>query len=178
MDDAKSAQTWNGFRLSRPVALLMACAVGFSQPGCSLFVMAGKMFFGDPAATSTFTQSTRVDLVKEGKRILVICSTPDAVKTNFPSVDFDLLDGVTRRLKVRGIKVVDPDNVATWLDDHGGRWNDIVELRHFRRLRRPHGSQQFTCRKAVDPLGGSRRANSSTASATDLRASSLRSDGP
>lgn len=153
MDDAKSADNWNFRCLSRLVALLAACVVGFSQPGCSLFVMAGKMFFGDPAATSAFTQSTRVDLAKEGKRILVVCSTPDAVKTKFPSVDFDLLDGVTRRIKVRGIKVVDPDDVATWLDDHGGRWNDIAELgEHFHADYVVHMDlSKFTCQEENSP---------------------------
>ena len=119
---------WCDRRATRSFALLAACIVACALPGCSLFVMAGKMVFGDPQAPSAFKQSTRIDLAKEGHRILIVCSTPDAVKTHFPSVDFDLLEGVTRRLKVRGVKVVDPDQVASWLDDHGGRWNDVAEL--------------------------------------------------
>ncbi len=97
-------------------------------PGCSLFIMAGKAILGDPQTTSTFELSTRVNLVKEGHQVLVVCSTPDAIKSEFPSINFDVLDGVTRRLKVHRIKVVDPDKISTWLDDHGGRWNDISEL--------------------------------------------------
>jgi len=110
------------------LALLAACGIAAALPGCSLFVMAGKMFFGDPKVSSVFKQSTRTDLAKEGKRILIVCSSPDAVKSEFPSLDVELLDGVTRRLKVRGVEVVDPDDVATWLDDHGGRWGDLTDL--------------------------------------------------
>ena len=123
-----ASRRWCERRTTRLFALVAAFTTACALSGCSLFVMAGKMVFGNPQAESIFKQSTKIDLVQDGKRMLIVCSTPDAVKTNFPSVDFDLLEGVTRRLKVRGVKVVDPDRVASWLDDHGGRWNDIAEL--------------------------------------------------
>jgi hypothetical protein len=108
-------------------ALLVACLAS-SQCGCSLFVMAGKAIFGDPKIASAFKQQTKVDLAKADKKIAIVCSTPHSVKKDYPSVEFDLIDGVTRRLKRRGVDVVNPDRVATWMDDKGGYHNNPEEL--------------------------------------------------
>ena len=99
-----------------------------SQSGCSLFVMAGKMFFGDPKLECTFNQRTGIDLVHEYKQVLVVCSTPETIAGHLPSLRYDLADGLIRRLKRRGVTIVDPNRVATWIDDHGGLWNDLSEL--------------------------------------------------
>jgi len=90
--------------------------------------MGGKMLFGDPKITSVFEQRTRVNLVKDGKKIVVVCSTPEAIKVDLPSLNVDLLEGLTRRLKRHGIAVVKPDDVATWMDDNGGDWGSPTEL--------------------------------------------------
>src|SRR5205807_1998555 len=81
---------------------------------------------------SQFKQATKTDLVKTHKKVLVLCSAADSIRTGFPSVEFDILDGVTRRLKVNGVTVVSPNAVAGWLDDHGGHFDDLQELaEHF-----------------------------------------------
>jgi hypothetical protein len=111
--------------LPLPLALLLLLLV----PGCSLFVMAGKMVLGDVKVQSQFRQATKTDLAKLNRRVLVLCSAPDTIRSAYPSVDFDILEGVIHRLKVHGIKkVVSPDEVAGWLDDHGGRFDDLQEL--------------------------------------------------
>lgn len=97
--------------------------------GCSLAVMAGKMVFGDPVQTSDFERWTGTDLVEEQSQLLIICSTPSALESDYPAVNSDILTGVTRKLRRRGINVVKADEVADWLDDNGGRWtgpDDIV----------------------------------------------------
>ncbi len=96
--------------------------------GCSLFVMAGKMLFGDPLNICDFTSQTHVDLMKEEKTVLVICSTPESVKVHWPSLDFDILEGVSRNLMTHDIKVVKLDKVATWIDENGGEFEDPSEL--------------------------------------------------
>ncbi|MGE3313959.1 MAG: hypothetical protein AB7O26_02505 [Planctomycetaceae bacterium] len=133
--------------------LALVCALAASQSGCSLFVMAGKMLFGDPKVDCSFKKATKTDLSKEGRRILVVCSSPDSIKDEFPSVDYDLLDGVTRRLKTHGIKVVNPDEVATYLDDHGGRWEDVGDMgEHFNADFVVHiDLTRFTCREENSP---------------------------
>jgi hypothetical protein len=99
-----------------------------SLTGCSLFVMAGKMVLGDPVLKCDFRQATTVNLVDEKKTILVICNTPDSIRTEYPSLHFDLVDGISQKLKKQKIKVVSAGDVASWLDDNGGYWNDVSEI--------------------------------------------------
>ncbi len=54
--------------------LVLVCALAASQSGCSLFVMAGKMIFGDPKVDCSFKKATKTDLSENGSRILVVCS--------------------------------------------------------------------------------------------------------
>jgi hypothetical protein len=103
---------------------VLLAAVACSLTGCSLFVMAGKMFFGDPLIPSSFRSATDINLAKEQKRVLFLCSTPMSIKRDMPSLEIDLVEGITRRLKLSGIEVVDPDAVATRIDDNGGAWDD------------------------------------------------------
>jgi hypothetical protein len=119
--------------MNRPLPLPLALALLFCVPGCSLFVMAGKMVMGDLKVQSQFRQATHTDLAKLNRKVLVLCSASDTIRTSYPSVDFDILEGVIHRLKVNGIhKVVNPDAVAGWLDDHGGRCDNLQELaEHF-----------------------------------------------
>ena len=105
-----------------------------SLTGCSLFVMAGKMIYGDPKVPSPFTRGTGIDLAEDEMTVLIIFSTPDSTKSNFPSIEFDLTEETIRRLKRRKIQVVDSDDVASWFDDNGGYWDngDLPELaEHF-----------------------------------------------
>lgn len=107
-------------------AALLAVLAGLS--GCQLVTMAGKMIMGDPVVTCAFTQQTHIDLVKDERTVLVVCQVPQSVRKTFPSLSYDILDGVTRRLKREGVGIVSPNDVASWLDDNGGRWEDVSEL--------------------------------------------------
>ena len=130
---AVSRRSRPGRRSSSVAAWLLLAAWTLALPGCSLGVMAGKMLFGDPLTPCAFTGQTGVDLAKEGKRVIVVCSIPDVVRSDFPSLEVDLLDGVARQLKRRDIAIVSPDDVASWLDDNGGRWDDPSEMaEHFK----------------------------------------------
>ena len=110
------------FRRLTVAAVLAALAAG--QSGCSLFVMAGKMMFGDPMRTSAFTNASRMDLIADGKKVIVVCSTPESIKSTLPSLEFDMLDQIARQLRSRSMQVIRPDDVATWMDSHGGYSND------------------------------------------------------
>ena len=111
-------------RCAALAALLMLCGVA----GCSLGVMAGKAIFGNPKTLSEFHNRTGTDLTKGDKTLLVIVQTPQAVETEMPSLDVDLIDTITQRLKLHGVKVVDPDRVAKWIDTNGGRFDHPTEL--------------------------------------------------
>ena len=90
-----------------------------SLPGCSLGVMFGKMLTGDPMIPAEFKSRTRVDLAKGKVTVLVVCSTPAAVESDLATLKYDLIDGVARRMKLNGVKVINPDLVASWIDEHG-----------------------------------------------------------
>ena len=114
--------------LSRTAALLVIAGAATLLSGCSLFVMAGKVILGDPKITSAFKQQTRVDLAKEQKRVLVVCTTPAALTAEAASVRYDLLDLLTRRLKRAGIVLIDSNRVANWMDRNGGFFDHPSEL--------------------------------------------------
>lgn len=118
-------------RLSTPrryCVVVMLALVCLEASGCSLGVMAGKLFFGDPLVTCEFTRRTNIDLSEEHKKVLVICSTPESIRSDYPSLNYDLLEQITYDLKRREIVVQDTGEVATWLDDNGGVWNDVDQL--------------------------------------------------
>lgn len=96
-------------------------------PGCSFGVMFNRMILGDPKLPAEFRNMTKIDLTKGKHTVMVICSTPAAVDDDLSTLKLDLIDGITRRMKLNGVSVIDPDHVATWLDDHGG-FRDPSEL--------------------------------------------------
>lgn len=119
-------------RCRRPAAkrwltgLLILLGLGLS--GCSIGVMAGRLLTGDPKLPAAFRNMTKVDLTKGDHKVLVICSAPEFIQTNYSSLELDLIDGVTRRMKSQGVAVIEPDKVARWIDDRGGRWDSLTEL--------------------------------------------------
>lgn len=107
------------------LTLIAVCVVGTS--GCSLFVMAGKMFT-DMNTASSLKENAGVDLAKSGKKILVVCKTPNLLRGDFPTVEFDLNEGINRRLKRNGVQTVSTDDVAKWFDRNGGEFESPREL--------------------------------------------------
>jgi hypothetical protein len=103
--------------------LIMVGTIG----GCSLGVMAGKLLLGDPKKTAAFKQATGTDLTKGEHTLLIVCTAPHGIQTEFPSVQIDIVDRMSRKLDTQGVKVVSSDDVATWYDDHG-EWGDFNEL--------------------------------------------------
>lgn len=113
--------------VSRTTLLTLSLAVVCGLSGCSLAVMAGKMFFGDPKMISTFTSSSGVDLTEGEHELLVMCRAP-YLSNDVPTLEYDLTDGILKHLKRAGVKIVPPDDVSRWLDDNGGEFEDASEL--------------------------------------------------
>ncbi len=131
VDDAQSRanpRVRSPHLFERVCFVLAVAAAMASASGCSLFVMAGKMIYGDPKFPSKFHQQTGVDLAEDGKTLLVVCTTPESIKSQMPSLDFDLVDRIMRRLKLNGIDVIEPDEVAKWIDDNGGVIDEPTDL--------------------------------------------------
>lgn len=140
--------------LNLRVPLPLAMALMLFVPGCSLAVMAGKMILGDIKVQSQFRQATHTDLAKLNRKVLVLCSASDTIHAAYPSVDQDIQEGVIHRLKTHGIhKIVSPDAVSGWLDDHGGRCDNLQELaEHFHAEYVIHIEvSRFTCQEENSP---------------------------
>ena len=96
-------------------------------PGCSLAVMAGKMFFDDPKMQSVFREATGTDLTDGEKSILIACSTSHQILSKHPGIRIDIVDKMSRILDTRHVRMIPADDVAKWFDDHGD-WGDFSEL--------------------------------------------------
>jgi hypothetical protein len=123
-------------------------------PGCSLVVMGGKMLLGDLKQDSQFHQATHVDLPKVDAKVLVLCSANETIHADYAAVEFDILEGLIHRLKAHGIKkIVSPNAVAGWIDEHGGRFDDLEPIaNHFEAEYVVHiDLTKFTCREENSP---------------------------
>ena len=136
MDDCRSylpaaCPTRLRHRPPRLLALLMCGLCGLSLAtlsGCGPVVMLQKMLFGDPVLTAAFRHTTGVDLADGKQSVLVVATTPSVVRHDFPGVDLEIVDRVSRRLNTRGTKMHPSKDVLNWLDDRGGRWDDASEI--------------------------------------------------
>ncbi len=117
MDDGRNSTFRTAVALS--MAMIICCLTG-----CSLIVMTGKMLFGNPKVKCAFSIARHVNLVKQKKKVLVICSVPESIKLEFPSLEIDLQDSVTRQLKRQEIQVVNPNKVIDWIQENGSGPSD------------------------------------------------------
>ena len=100
--------------------LLLAVSL---QSGCiNIGVMMGKVFFGDPLMTSVFEQRTGISLEKSQQKVAVVCTAPASINSSFDTLQHDLQDEVTRKLKTRNLNVARPDEVINALESTGGRF--------------------------------------------------------
>lgn len=114
--------------LRRCAACLAIASMVWTLGGCSLFVMAGKMFFGDPKQEAPFRATTDVDLTKGQKSVLIVATAPLGVKAESASVDLEVVERVSRQLRTKGVKVYPSKKVLNWLDERGGQWGDANEI--------------------------------------------------
>ncbi len=106
----------------RPVRLrfvVLMSLTTLSIVGCAQTAIIGKILFGDPKVTNAFARTTGESL-KKGGRVAVVCTTPDAVHSQFDTLSVDLQGELTHRMSRRGIDVVDEDEVTAALDKNGG----------------------------------------------------------
>ncbi len=102
------------------------CLSGFA--GCGIFVLAGKVFFGDPERTAAFQTATGVNLQDGDKQVVVLCSAPSMIEGGDLSVNYEIVEEISRRLKREGVKLMNSNDVRTWMDDNGGHLDDPRDL--------------------------------------------------
>lgn len=92
--------------------------------GCQIVIGVLMLLRGNPTIDADFKQQTGLEMTEKGKKVVVLCTSPDKAKSNHSSLDVDLITEVSRRLKQEKIQIVDEHKVATWLDDRGGVVDD------------------------------------------------------
>jgi len=110
------------------VRIFSLLVILISLTGCSLGVMAGKMLIGDPMVGDDFKSKTGKSLTEKGCKVAILCSTPESVKDQFASLQVELLRDVSRKMSIHKIDVVKPHLVASWIDDNGGKTDDLGSL--------------------------------------------------
>jgi hypothetical protein len=121
---------WRNAAARRPVVACLAAAMLLAQGGCvNIGVMFGKVMFGDPKQTSVFEQRTGISLLKTQKKLAVICTAPTSISSEFDSIQHDVQEEVTRRLRIRKLNVARIDDVSSALYSSGGRFNQDAMAR-------------------------------------------------
>lgn len=105
--------------VKRLAPLLLAIGAIAFVPGCSLYVMAGKMIFGDPQMTPEFTMATGVRLTGGDLSTVVIARVPSYLSGEIATLESDLITGITSRMQQQGIAATDADTVIDWIDERG-----------------------------------------------------------
>jgi hypothetical protein len=106
---------------------LLLLWVGMLGSGCvNMGVMAGKMLFGNPKATSAFEQRTGISLRKQKRKVAVICTAPTAILSEFDGLGFDVQEEVARRMRLKEISVASDDDVTDALNRAHGRFDKDV----------------------------------------------------
>jgi hypothetical protein len=100
------------------LGLLLSLVVTVGS-GCSLVVMAGKMFLGNPRLASEFTMATGVRLGDAEETVVVIARVPSYLSGDLATLESDLITGVTDRLIRESIKATEADEVIDWIDERG-----------------------------------------------------------
>ena len=113
----------------RWLMVLLAGLMCTTNVGCLQPLMAlGLIFGGPPSVEPDFDKKTNISLDEKDRKVVVLCYAPKEVKFDFDNVDRELTTYVSHRLKENKIKVIDPDAVAAWLDEHADDWDKPEEL--------------------------------------------------
>lgn len=103
---------------------LLAAALCANLAGCiNSLVMFGKVLMGDPTQVSGFERATGISLKKEKKRILVHCSAPFSVSSDYGNLTANFQEELFRRMRRNGLDVCPPDTSARILDERGGAFD-------------------------------------------------------
>lgn len=111
----------------RLIHWLLSVCVLVSVSGCRFSVGMLRAMLGDSTQPSMFENRLGVDLTEGNKKLLILCSASHSVTSEEASLPIDILSGISKRLRQQGVDVVDPDEVANWLDENGS-WDDLTSL--------------------------------------------------
>ena len=104
-----------------------ALATAAALSGCAQAVLLGYLIGGPPSIEPDFDAATGESLSAPHVTAAVICYAPTELKWDFEKIDDEVAKAVTYRLGQNHVKVINPDYVRGWLDEHPD-WERAEEL--------------------------------------------------
>lgn len=104
---------------------LLVCLTGAS--GCAQFVLISYLLSGPPTIEPDFDAATGKSMSAPGKVVAVVCYAPKELQWKFPQIDDQVARAVAGRLGQNHIKVIHPDYVKAWIDEHP-KWEKAEEI--------------------------------------------------
>ncbi len=99
-----------------------------TQAGClKEMLFLGYLIGGPPSIEPDFDIMTKKSMTAKDVTIAVVCYAPLEVKYEFSAIDAEIAKFVTFRLVQHKMKVVNPDQVRAWLDEHTD-WDEPSEI--------------------------------------------------
>lgn len=118
---------WTPFRQIRSIAILTAALLAVSLSGCQQFVILSYLLHGPPSIEPDFDAETGLSMSNPGQTVAVVCFAPKELQWKFPQIDDQVAEAVSYRLGQNNIKVVHPDYVKAWIDEHPD-WEKAEEI--------------------------------------------------
>jgi hypothetical protein len=117
----------NTARKTRLAGWLIAACVLAVLPGCNFVVLFGYLIGGPPSIEPDFDVMTGKSMTGKDVTVAVVCYAPMELQYDFHAIDNEIAKYVTFRLNQHHIKVVNPDQIRAWLDEHSG-WDRPDEI--------------------------------------------------
>ena len=95
--------------------------------GLHQFVILSYLIHGPPTVEPEFDTETGLSMSSPGKKVAVVCYAPTELKWKFPQIDEQVARAVAYRLGQNHIKVIHPDYVKAWVDQHPD-WERASEI--------------------------------------------------
>ena len=116
------------FLPAKRMTLFLLLAVScLSLTGCNYIILLGYLIGGPPSIEPDFDVMTNKSMSDKEVSVCVVAFAPTEPKWDFPKIDHELARYVAFRLVEHDIRVVNPDQVRTWLDTHPD-WDKPEEI--------------------------------------------------
>jgi len=95
--------------------------------GCQQVALIGLLLGGPPSIAPDFDKQTGKGLDDPKVTVAVVCYAPTDMQLDYPKIDAEIAASVAVRLFQNRIKVINPDIVRAWLDQHPD-WEHAEEV--------------------------------------------------
>ncbi len=119
------SRLWKRFRGLPILTILLLFSM--TLQGCNIGLIMGYLIGGPPSVDPEFDLTTNLSMTDKGIKVAVICTAPKNMKLEYTEIDTSLMKAVAARLYEHNIKVIDPEKITAWLDEHP-EWDKPQEL--------------------------------------------------